>query len=375
MHQKAIFMNAYNLELMIRTLLLSLIMVLLPVKLVNAAADLAVESVTEQQFPHIEVFDAVVEAVHQSTVSSRIAGEVIELNYDVGDVVPEGAVILKFRAEEFQARVAQIQANLLADQAANREAVARYKEATAESERVSNLFKRKLVSQAALDKAEADLSAARARMQALSAQITSRQAQLDEAKVNLSYTQITAPYSGVVTDRLIELGEMASPGQHLMTGISLDQTRAVAKVPQYLIEKVLAAQKPVLQLIDGREVRGGTITVVPHADQASHSFKIRVALPELAEPIYPGTFGKLRFETGQETIRVIPSSAIVRRGEVTGVYVVTQDKVGFRQVRLGRQMSSSQQEVLAGLSVDELVAIEPDQAVQVLNQTMLEAVQ
>ncbi len=368
-------MRAHNKGFITRLLSVGGLLTVLAFNGVNAADDLAIASVEEKPFPHYEVFDAVVEAVHQSTVSSRIAGEVIELNFDVGDVVPKDAIIMKFRDEEFQARVAQIQANLVADQASNREATARYKEASAESARVSNLFKRKLVSQAALDKADADLSAAAARMQALTAQIKSRQAQLDEAKVNLSYTQIKAPYSGVVTERLIELGEMASPGQHLMTGISLDDTRAVAHVPQYLLEHVVKATNPVLELIDGRQVQGQDITLVPHADDASHSFKIRVALPVLEQPIYPGLFGKLRFETGQEKIRVIPVSAIVHRGEVTGVYVITGDQIRFRQVRLGREMSSFEQEVLAGLSVGEAVAVEPEEAVQKLNSNSVGAVQ
>ncbi|MDF1588342.1 MAG: efflux RND transporter periplasmic adaptor subunit [Gammaproteobacteria bacterium] len=341
----------------------------------HAVDELAVVAVEDKTFPHYEVFDAVVEAVHQSTVSSRIAGEVIELNFDVGDVVPKDAIILKFRDEEFQARVAQIEANLVADNASNREAIARYKEASAESERVSNLFKRKLVSQAALDKAEADLSAARARMQALTAQIKSRQAQLDEAKVNLSYTQIKAPYSGVVTERLIELGEMASPGQHLMTGISLDDTRAVVYVPQYLLNQVLQAKNPVLQLVDGRQIQGQDITLVPHADQTNHSFKIRVALPVLQQPIYPGLFGKLRFETGDERIRVVPKTAIVQRGEVSAVYVVTGDQIRLRQIRLGRVVSSTQQQVLAGLAVGEAVAIEPDNAMQKLGSNGVGAMQ
>jgi multidrug resistance efflux pump len=80
-------------------------------------------------------------AIHQSTVSSRISAEVIELNYDVSDAVPKGAVIMKFRDEEFQARVAQLQAGLLADKAQSREAVARQTEVSADAERVKNLFK------------------------------------------------------------------------------------------------------------------------------------------------------------------------------------------------------------------------------------------
>jgi len=332
-----------------------------------AGTQLAVIAVEDKSFPQIEVFDAVIEAIHHSTVSSRIAAEVVELNYDVNDIVAKDSVIMRFRDEEFQARVAQIQANLLADKAQSREAVARQKEATSESKRVKNLFKRKLVSQAALDKSNANLSAANAKVQVIQAQIKSRQAELNEAKVQLSYTTIIAPYSGVVTERLIEIGEMASPGQHLMTGISLEYLRVVVNVPQYLLTTIKSAEKPLLKLTDGREILGTKVTVIPQADIKSHSFKIRIDLPENIENVYPGMFGKMQFNVGDEQIRVVPQSAIVQRSEVSGVYV-EDERLGFifRQVRLGRTLADGYREVLAGVSVGEKVALDPLEAARKL---------
>jgi len=341
----------------------SIFLILYTSTIVRADDTLEVMAVAEKTFPQQEVFDAVIEAVHQSTVSSRISAELIELNFDVDDEVPKGAVIMKFRDEEFQARVAQLEAGLLGDKAQNREAVARQKEAASESVRVQNLFKRKLLAQAALDKANADLSAANARVQALQAQLKAREAQLDEAKVQLSYTQIIAPYSGVVTERFIELGEMASPGQHLMTGVSLEELRAIVKVPQYLWVAIKSAGKPVLSLDDGRTIQGEKITIIPHAELKSHSFLLRVDLPVGVEDVYPGMFGKLQFIVGDEQVRVIPKIAIVQRSEVAGVYVIADDQtISFRQIRLGRNMADGQQEVLAGLAVGEQIILDPLQA-------------
>lgn len=337
--------------------------------IVRAETNIVVSAVVEKSFPQLTVFDAAIEAIHRSTVSSRIAAEVIELNFDVNDVVPKGAVIMKFRDEEFRARVAQLQAGLLADKAQSREAVARQKEAYSDAERVKNLYKRKLLAQAALDKSDADLSAANARLQAIQAQLKAREAQLDEAEVQLSYTQIIAPYSGVVTERLIELGEMAIPGQHLMTGISLEQLRVRIQVPQYLLAAVKTADKPVLILMDGRQIKGEKITIIPSADATSHSFLVRVDLPTGLADIYPGMFGKIQFVVGDEQVRVIPQTSIVHRSEVVGVYVQTRDnKLMFRQVRLGRKMADGQREVLAGLAVGEEVALDPLQAVRLMKQ-------
>lgn len=336
---------------------------------VRAEAKLDVTTVVEKSFPQQTIFDAAIEAIHHSTVSSRISAEVIELNFDVNDVVPQGATIMKFRDDEFQARIAQLQANLLADKAQSREAYARQKEAASEAERVKNLYKRKLLAQAALDKANADLSAANARVQAVQAQLKAREAQLDEAKVQLSYTQIIAPYSGVVTERLIELGEMASPGQHLMTGISLEHLRAIIKVPEYLLIAIKSAENPILILTDGRQINGEKITIIPHADVNSHSFLLRVDLPVGVEHVYPGMFGKLQFVLGNELVRVIPQQAIVQRSEVSGVYVQNNEaQLLFRQVRLGRHMADGQREVLAGLSVGEQVVADPLKAVRLLKQ-------
>lgn len=345
--------------------LLGLFLVTL-VNTVYANEQLKSATVVDEQFPKVEVFDAIIEAVHRSTISSRISAEVIELNFDVNDVVPKDALIMRFRDEEFQARIAQIKASLLADKAQRHEAIARQKEAASEAKRVRSLFKRKLLAQAALDSATANLSAANARVQAVQAQSKSRQAQLDEAKVQLSYTKIIAPYSGVVTERLIELGEMASPGQHLMTGVSLDHLRAVIDVPQYLLEAIKSAKTPTLVLDDGREIIGEKVTVIPQANVQSHSFSIRVNLPKGTENIYPGLFSKLQFVVGDEQIRVVPQSTIVQRSEVSGVYVQTSDKLMFRQIRLGRKLAGEQREVLAGLSVGEQVVLEPMEAVRLL---------
>lgn len=333
----------------------------------RAESHLELATVIDKTFPKQEEFDAVIEAIYRSTISSHIAAEVIELNFDVNDVVPKGATIMKFRDEEFQARLAQLQANLLADKAQSREALARQKEAASEAERVKSLYNRKLLAQAGLDKANADLSAANARVQAIQAQLKAREAQLDEAKVQLSYTQIIAPYSGVVTERLIELGEMASPGQHLMTGVSLEYLRATINVPQYLLTVIKSADQSLLSLTDGRQIEGKKITVIPYADLNSHSFMVRVDLPVGLKHVFPGMFAKIQFVVGDELVRVVPQEAIVQRSEVAGVYVQTKEQeVIFRQVRLGRKMTGGQREVLAGLAVGEQVALQPLQAVRLL---------
>ena len=132
--EKALFMRSY----------IVLFFVMLMSTSAWAEADLTTTAVEDKSFPQYEVFDTVIEAIHFSTVSSRISAQVIELNYDVNDSVPKGAVIMKFRDAEFQARVAQSRAGLSASKAQYKEAIARQTEASSEAKRVQKLFKRKL---------------------------------------------------------------------------------------------------------------------------------------------------------------------------------------------------------------------------------------
>jgi hypothetical protein len=159
---------------------------------------------------------------------------------------------------------------------------------------------------------------------------------------------------------------MVSPGQHLITGVSLEQLRVVVNVPQYMLTAIQSATNPELSLFDGRKIKGGRMTVIPYADRDSHSFKVRIDLPPAVENIYPGTFGKLRFITGEEQIRVVPQSTIVQRSEVTGVYVLSAQSLIFRQIRLGRLLDGQQREILAGLSVGETIASDPLAAAKLL---------
>jgi RND family efflux transporter MFP subunit len=328
----------------------------------STAQALTLLTVKDTVMPVSLSFDAKIEAVHASTVSSRIAAEVTAINYDVDDIVPKGAVIIAFRDEEFRARVAQMQAAVLADKAQYQEAVARRQESALEEKRMQNLFKRKQITRASLDKAIANLAASVAREAAAQAQIHAREAALEEAKVQLSYTKVIAPYSGIVTERLIELGEMASPGQPLMSGISLDQLRAVVSVPQYLREQVKNANKAELLLSDGRTFLGQKRTLAPAADPRSHSFRVRVDLPANIDNLYPGSYAKLQFESGTQTLLLIPASAIVQRSELSAVYVVKGNSITLRQVRLGREFPGGLREVLAGLKLGEHIATDPDAA-------------
>lgn len=298
-------------------------------------ADLAVAKVRYHTLAQEQVVEAVIEAVHKSTVSAQTSGRVTEINFDVDDYVPKGSVIMRLRDRQQRAALKSTQA--------------RHQEAKAEFQRVKDIFAKKLVSRSVYDKAEADLKAATA--------------SLEQAQEQLNYTVIKAPYSGIVTQRHIEVGETASTGKALISGLSLEHLRATSQLPQAHIATVRALSRAHVILPDGSRVAGSKLTISPLADPVTHSFQVRVDLPEGQHGIYPGMFSKLAFVTGEIQRLLIPAQAVVHRSEVTAVYIVKSDgRIAFRQIRVGRLLDAGQIEVLAGLEEGEQVALDPVEA-------------
>lgn len=259
------------------------------------------------------VFDAVIEAVQEATVTAQTTGRVLEVYFDVDDYVPKDSVLLRIRDTEHGARVAQAEATL-------KEAQARYREAQDHHQRIQDMLEKQAVSKADADRARADLDAARARVDAA-------QASLQQAREQLGYTVVTAPYSGIVVQRHVEPGEAVNAGQPLMTGFSLERLRAVTVVPQNLIDRVReqAQARIFIDPAGERQILAEKLTFTPYADPQTHTFKVRVDLPPGELGVYPGTFVKVGFVTGRERRMMVPASAVAYRSEVRGVYVAAGD--------------------------------------------------
>jgi multidrug efflux pump subunit AcrA (membrane-fusion protein) len=166
-----------------------------------------------------------------------------------------------------------------------------------------------------------------------------------------------------VTERHVQVGETAQPGQRLMSGLSLEQLRVVVDVPQTLIRQVRAIGKARVEQPGNGWIDAESLTVFPYADPASNTFRVRLDLKPGTRDMFPGMFVKTAFVTGLREELTIPARAVVQRSEVTGVYVVTPDgRIGLRQIRLGRDNEDGTVSVLAGLSEGERVALDPVEA-------------
>jgi RND family efflux transporter MFP subunit len=287
------------------------------------------------------VLDGRVEAVNEATVTAQTSGQVVELLYDVGDRVPQGAVVVRLRGKE--------------QRAVYDEALARYNQAQSDFERISEIYEKQLVSRAEFDRAEANFRAATAA--------------LERAREQTGYTEVRAPFAGVMTRRHIEVGEVAQVGQPLVSGVSLSKLRVAVDLPESLIDAVreVGLARVLLDGEDHESLRSEALTFFPYADPMTNTVRVRFNLPERKgeEPnrLVPGRFVKVAFAIGEEERLLVPAQAVVYRGEVTGVYVVSAGgEVRLRQVRLGHP-AGEKIEILAGLSPGEEVALDPLSAV------------
>lgn len=297
-----------------------------------------------QRAPLERQLDGKIEAVNQGTVAAQTSGRVTEILYDVNDFVPAGAVIVRIRATEQKAGLLQAQASL-------REAMARETEARQRYDRVVVMFESKLVAKAALDEAAATRDATKA-------QLAAAQAALQSAQEGVSYTEIRAPYAGIVTKRNVQLGETVAPGTPLMSGLSLQYLRVAVDVPQSIVGQVRRIRKAAVY-VDGRRVEATKLTVFPEAASASSTFRARLELPENATDLYPGMFVKVAFVIGESERLLVPTDAVVERGDVTAVYVIDPNgTVSLRQIRPGHRVDG-RIEVLAGLAAGERIATDP----------------
>lgn len=291
--------------------------------------------------------EGVVEATHQSTVSAQIAGRIKEINFDVGDRVSKGQVILRIDERETSQALAGSQAQVLQAQANVQNARATY-------ERSKQLLAQKFISQAALDKALADYKVAQA-------QAAASEAGAGQASLAHGYTAVVAPYGGVVAARMVELGEMVMPGKPLMTGFDPAEMRVVVSVPQYKMGEIgsqpeVKVEAPSLK----RWIKADTVKVQPVADARTHSTQVRVYLPANEAGLYPGMFVRAHFVTGKVKKLVIPDSAVLRRSEVVAAFVVdAKGGTSLRQIRVGESAADGWVEVLSGLKEGESVSLEP----------------
>jgi RND family efflux transporter MFP subunit len=300
-------------------------------------------------------FDGVVEAVRQTVVAAQVAGAVTAIDVKAGDTVKAGQVLVRI-----DARAAEQTAS--ASEAQVQSAKALLEMASKDFERQKQLFQKQYISQAALERAESQFKATQAQSAALLAQAGA-------ARTQTGFYVVRAPFAGVVSEVPVALGDMAMPGRALLTLYEPGALRVTAAVPQTaLVQPVQGVKVEFPGLPEAqRWFTPPQVQVLPTVDAGTHTVQLRIGLPAGHANVAPGMFARVWLPAAQGAAGrlVVPAAAIVRRAEMTGIYVVgAKGAPVLRQVRLGR-LSGDTVEVLSGLSAGDRVALDPQAAARV----------
>lgn len=294
--------------------------------------------------------EGVVEAVRQTTVAAQVAGAVVAIDVKEGDAVKAGQVLLRLDAQAAEQNAAAANAQVAA-------AKATLEAASREFARQRELHEQRFISRAALDRAEADYKTAQAAAQA-------HLASAGIAKTQSAFYRVRAPYSGIVAQVPVVLGDMALPGRALVQIYDPAALRVAVPVPQTLARRLVPNSKVQVEIPGAGVARAipKRMQLLPTVDAATHTQELRLDLPPDLAGAVPGMFARAWFEGGgdQESRLLVPRKAVIQRAELRAVYVLGADgKAKLRQVRLGRSEGATV-EVLSGLSEGERIL--PDAA-------------
>lgn len=297
----------------------------------QATTQAAVIEIRTSQVPiRVEVTGQVI-PIFQAILSSRIQGTIDKLLVREGTQVFKGQLLIKLDSRDVQADLARAEAEV--------------ENAKAQLDRMKTLYAKDAVSRQEMENATRTYKVAQANRKAVLAQ--------------LSYTVVKAPFDGMITEKKVEAGELASPGQPLLKMEDSRQLRLETTVAEGDLKSVSLGDKiPILiDALGVQTLRGIVSQILPAGDPHTHTFTVKVDLP-ITPGLKSGMFGRLQLDKGVTQTMLVPASVIVERGELTSVFVVGADSIGrLRWVKVGRRFDT-QIEILSGVNVGERVLLE-----------------
>jgi multidrug efflux pump subunit AcrA (membrane-fusion protein) len=309
----------------------------------------------------------VVQARTTATITARILAPVREVRVLPGDQVRKGQTLIVLDGDDLAAAARAARSAALAAEQGSKAAAAELQSAEAgldlaraSHDRVAGLRAKRSATAQELDDATALLRSAEARVAGASARalqaasaVEGARAASDQASITESFTLITAPFDGLVTEKMVEPGNMASPGMPLLRLEDTREFRLELRVDESRLGQVRNGDVvPVFLGAETSSIAGTVVEVSRAVDADARAFLVKIALPD-SPGLRSGEFGKARFGGTPRRALTIPPSAIVRRGQITSVFVVDQD---LARVRL---VTFSESEVLAGLTESEAVILSP----------------
>lgn len=271
---------------------------------------------------------ASVEKIH---LSARIPAYVKQVFVSAGDAVTAGQTLIALDDREIreQLAVAEVQ----------------FQQAETEFSRAKRLLATKATTEQAFDAAESAYRAARSNV--------------DRVKVMQTYTEIKTPIDGVITDRRIEVGDLANPGQVLLAVYDPAGMRLEASVPVRLVDRLARDQVVEVTLDRASSTVTGRVTeVVSEIDPMSRTQKVRILLDGIAGEVLPGTFGRAWVEAAEHSAVLVPAGAVYRVGQLEYVQKVRGDRVLRRLVKTGPRYGDDL-EILSGVRPGDRLLVTP----------------
>lgn len=302
-----------------------------------------VEAVTVAELPTHHAAPATVVARERVEVASRLMGYIREINVAEGAAVKAGQRLFTVDPLDVEGQVAQ--ARLAVQQAEDA-----WRDAVADYERHANLLKEEVVTRQQYEKMKLnrDLAATR---------LAQARAQLATAGGQLRYATVTAPIGGVVTRKLADRGDLATPGQPVVVLESAGPMQVETHVPEAILARIKPGQTVQVE-IDGVSgpVEARIARIVPAADPVSRTFLVKL---DLAQPgLRSGSFARVLFPLASRQALTVPAAALVQRAGIEGVFVVNAEGIAqFRMVRSGERQNG-RVEIQAGLAAGERVVVE-----------------
>lgn len=326
-----------------------------------------------------------VKAKTASTVQSMATGHVTAVHVREGDRVEAGQVLVQIDDRELQAMAARAESGLREAESARREIekaiqAAAHAQRAAEAgrdlaevthNRYKGLVDQGVMSPQRYDEASARwkgsvaevaqagamVQAAQERRAEADARIAQARDEVTRARTQLSHARVTAPFSGIVTRKTVDVGDLATPGVPLLEIEATDLYRLETNVDETLVQSVTMGDA-VTVILDAAslELPGTVAEILPAGDPASRTFLVKIDLPS-HENVRSGMFGRARFKGAHASVLAVPVTAVTERGQLAYVYVVGEEGViRLRLVTLGKRYGEYV-EVLSGLDEGERIVV------------------
>lgn len=292
------------------------------------AAVVQVARISSEGLQGTEEVVGTVRAKLRATLEAKVSGRIAQLDVSLGDAVEKGQLIAVLEVAEMQAKLAQADAVLA--------------QAKTEHERMVSLLEKGAATRQSYDDAATRYEVA--------------QASVREVRSVLDYARVTAPFAGVVTHKLVEVGDLATPGRPLVELAEPTALRFEAAVPETLSRFVgVGASVQVAVAALEQPIEATVAEVAPSIDPNSRTLLIKLDLPR-NDQLRAGQFGRALVPTGRTQVLQLPQKAVVLRGQMELVFVVVEGTARMRLVKTGKHVGD-RVEVVAGVEPGEQVVV------------------